>query len=189
MHEPEPRYATVYHSGAFETVMLGVGIAVGWLLANAFRSRGAGLVEARPAGFGGEWKSGALWSNLSASRFSAAARTSDVEVGATLEEVAAAQEAVDTSAKQAYADTIDRARATNDHELGQKAALINNTANAFDGYFAARATTLVGTDISQLKGLAAQLTEEGKKIPTATNTMGEIGAYLNVFNQIIGLVK
>ena len=178
--------AVTYHTGASELALLGVGVAVGWFLANALKRQQGVTAKSTPVL--GKWQNGVLWSSLTAARIDTTAFNQDVSIGATLEEVLAAQSAVDTSAKEAYGDAIAIARATNDFELGHQANLINDTANAFDNYFAAKAMSMVGTDISALKGLSNQLTIEGKKIPTATKTLTQVNTYLGVFNQLIALV-
>jgi hypothetical protein len=178
-----------YHSAASEFALLGAGIVLGWLLANWRKPRTEPTpLASKSNAVAGEWRNGVLWSRLAATQISAAHVNLDVTSGATLEEVLAAHSAVDASAKEAYGDTFAKARATNDFELGHQATLINDTANAFDNYFAAKATGMVGTDISVLKGLSAQLTAEGKKIPEVTKSLTQVNTYLGVFNQLVSLV-
>jgi len=187
--ELRARFVPAGNSALVEFSILGAGFILGWFLANSRRPAVHELPNVKPSPLGGEWKNGALWSNLTSFNISAALKAPDLDNAARLEEIDAIKTEVDDASSQAYADTVDRATATNNHDLGAKAPIINSTANAFDAYFARKAVNLVAADIARLKALADDLNAEAKKIPNATDAMGQVNSFLGVFNKLIGLVK
>lgn len=190
MSPSHPSSVRVYQPGLLHMVMVGAGMTLGWLMASGRRTARQMPIAGVPAApVTGTWEHGALWSTVSATKSGALISLVDVDAGATLEEMYAAQTAVDVSAKQAYGETYAKAMARNNQDLYQRARQINEKANAFDNYFDLTARSLAGPDIATLKGLSGQLTAEGKKIPQATATLTQVDAYLGVFNQLIGLIK
>lgn len=147
---------------------------------------------ARPSGQAGviapkitEWMHGAPWLsklNLVADQMSA------VVAGATLEDLRALQTKTQEASQEAYAQAFLQFSATQDQRYSRQAEAISQRDIDFNSRLAARATALIGSDISSLNNKADELNQAAQEIPGAANKIGQIDKFLNVFNQLISMV-